>query len=263
MMNSIENLSTVILTGANGPLGREFTRALIHNFDRLILTDNWIDDEYKNQLKKLNIKNCEIVFKQVNLESMEERKDFTNFVSTNYPVLNGLVNNAANTGASGLVGYMEKLENQSDDAFLHALTVNLLAPFSLIRDLQPILSRASGASIVNIASIYGLVGPNPHLYGESGISTPAGYAASKGGLIQLTKYFATTLAPTIRVNAIAPGGIERGQNSDFIKAYGEKTPLRRMGIEQDMVGALSWLLSDLSAYVTGQTIAVYGGWTAW
>ena len=107
------------------------------------------------------------------------------------------------------------------------------------------------------------MGSVPTLYGKSGLRTPAAYAASKGGLIQLTRYLATSLAPKIRVNAIAPGGIERNQDAEFIEAYANRTPLGRMATEQDICGAVRWLASSESSYVTGQVIAVDGGWTAW
>ena len=93
--------------------------------------------------------------------------------------------------------------------------------------------------------------------------TPAAYSASKGGLVQLTRHLATVLAPHVRVNALCPGGIWRSQPETFVANYSQRTPLGRLGTEAEMVGALMWLCSDASAYVTGQVIAVDGGWTAW
>ena len=95
------------------------------------------------------------------------------------------------------------------------------------------------------------------------MGNPAAYAASKGGLLQLTQWLSTVLAPDIRVNAITPGGVSRGQPEVFQRRYIEKTPLKRMAIEEDFKGAIAYLASDLSAYVTGQNIIVDGGWTAW
>ena len=91
----------------------------------------------------------------------------------------------------------------------------------------------------------------------------AAYGASKGGLIQLTRWMSTVLAPEIRVNSISPGGVWRGQNADFVKRYERRTPLGRMASEEDLIGAIIYLSSDLSAYVTGQNLVVDGGWTAW
>jgi NAD(P)-dependent dehydrogenase (short-subunit alcohol dehydrogenase family) len=174
-----------------------------------------------------------------------------------------LVNNAAFTGTSGVPGYAVPFEEQTDDAFAMALALNLTAPFSLTRRLAPLLRAGGHGSVVNVSSIYGLVGPNMGLYEGTRMGNPAAYAASKGGLSQLTRYLSTVLAPEVRVNAFAPGGIARGQDDAFVERYERLTPLARMGTEDDFRGVVTWLASDASAYVTGQVVAVDGGWTAW
>ena len=95
------------------------------------------------------------------------------------------------------------------------------------------------------------------------MGNPAAYAASKGGLLQLTRWLATTLAPDVRVNAVSPGGIFRGQPQAFVERYTSRTPLGRMASEHDLRGAIAYLASDLSSYVTGQNLAVDGGWGVW
>ncbi|GAA2742870.1 SDR family oxidoreductase [Terrabacter aerolatus] len=174
-----------------------------------------------------------------------------------------LVNNAAFTGTSGVPGYAVPFEEQTDDAFAMALALNLTAPFSLTRRLAPLLRAGGHGSVVNVSSIYGLVGPNMGLYEGTRMGNPAAYAASKGGIAQLTRYLSTVLAPDVRVNAFAPGGIARGQDEAFVERYERLTPLGRMGTEDDFRGVVTWLASDASAYVTGQVVAVDGGWTAW
>ena len=174
-----------------------------------------------------------------------------------------LVNNAAFTGTSGVPGYAVPFDEQTDDAFAMALALNLTAPFSLTRRLAPLLRAGGHGSVVNVSSIYGLVGPNMGLYEGTRMGNPAAYAASKGGIAQLTRYLSTVLAPDVRVNAFAPGGIARGQAEAFVERYERLTPLARMATEDDFRGVVSWLASDASAYVTGQVIAVDGGWTAW
>ena len=106
-------------------------------------------------------------------------------------------------------------------------------------------------------------GPDWNLYEGTTMGNPGAYAASKGGLIQLTKWLATTVAPKVRVNAISPGGIFRNQPEKFVAKYTAKTPMGRMGVEDDFRGAIAYLASDLSSYVTGQNIAVDGGFGAW
>ena len=95
------------------------------------------------------------------------------------------------------------------------------------------------------------------------MGNPAAYAASKGGMVQMTRWLATVLAPDIRVNCISPGGVARGQPESFVTRYVQRTPLKRMATEEDFKGAIAYLASDLSAYVTGENLLVDGGWTVW
>ncbi|EGB14000.1 short-chain dehydrogenase/reductase SDR [Pseudodesulfovibrio mercurii] len=174
-----------------------------------------------------------------------------------------LINCAAFVGTSKLTGWGVPLEEQSVATWRAALETNLTAPFALTQAAIPFLRRTGHGSVVNIGSTYGVVGPDMSLYDDTKMGNPAAYGASKGGLIQLTRYLATVLAPDIRVNAISPGGVARGQDPKFVERYVARTPMGRMATEEDMKGALLFLASDLSAYVTGQNLMVDGGWTAW
>jgi NAD(P)-dependent dehydrogenase (short-subunit alcohol dehydrogenase family) len=174
-----------------------------------------------------------------------------------------VVNCAAFVGTSGLAGWAVPFEQQSDATWRRALEVNLTAPFILVQAAGEDLARSGHGSVINICSIYGLAGPDWRLYEGTSLGNPAAYAASKGGLIQMTRWLATTMAPRVRVNAVAPGGVFRATPEPFLSRYVARTPLARMAREDDMKGAVAYLASDLSAYVTGQCIAVDGGWTAW
>jgi NAD(P)-dependent dehydrogenase (short-subunit alcohol dehydrogenase family) len=174
-----------------------------------------------------------------------------------------LINNAAFVGTSTLDGWVVPFAQQSVDTWRKCLDVNLTAAFALTQAATPLLAASGHGSVINVASIYGIVGPDHGLYAGTSMGNPAAYAASKGGLIQLTRWLSTTLAPKIRVNALTPGGIARGQPREFADRYVARTPLGRMATETDMIGAVAYLASDLSAYVTGQNIVVDGGWTAW
>lgn len=174
-----------------------------------------------------------------------------------------LVNCAALVGTSALAGWAAPFEQQGEEAWRKALEINLTAPFFVIQALAPRLKASGKGSVINIASIYGMVAPDWGLYEGTTMANPAAYGASKAGLLQLTRWLATALAPGIRVNAVTPGGIERGQPRAFVERYESRTPLRRMGREEDVKGAIAYLASDLSAYVTGQNLVVDGGWTAW
>ena len=141
--------------------------------------------------------------------------------------------------------------------------MNLTAVFSLCQGLAPMLRVSDGASIINIASIYGELGPDWSLYEGTNMSNPAAYGASKGGLLQFTRWLSTTIAPHVRVNAISPGGIFRNQPEKFVSRYETKTPLARMATEDDFRGVVAYLSSDLSKYMTGQSLSVDGGWGVW
>lgn len=185
------------------------------------------------------------------------------FVTREFGRLDILINNAALVGTATLKGWSVPFADQSIETFRRALDVNLTAAFALTQVCAPLLARSGHGSVVNVLSIYALVGPDRRLYEGTELDNPAAYAASKGGLLQLTRWLATTLAPAIRVNAITPGGIFRETKEPFLSRYVERTPLRRMATEEDFKGAFAFLASGLSRYVTGQNLVVDGGWTAW
>jgi NAD(P)-dependent dehydrogenase (short-subunit alcohol dehydrogenase family) len=174
-----------------------------------------------------------------------------------------LVHCAAYVGTSQMGGWAAPLSEQSVAAWDAALRVNLTAAFILAQEAQTALSQSGQGSVIFISSIYGVSGPDFRLYEGTTMANPAGYGVSKGGLLQLTRHLATALAPRVRVNAISPGGIERGQPHEFQERYVQRTPMGRMASEEDLKGAVAYLASDLSSYVTGQNLMVDGGWTAW
>ena len=174
-----------------------------------------------------------------------------------------LVNCAALVGTSELKGWAVPIADQSADTWRLALEVNLTAPFVLAQACAGLLASSGHGSVINISSIYGMVGPDMGLYEDSSMGNPGAYAASKGGLLQLTRWLATVLAPDVRVNAITAGGVWRDQPEAFHSRYVARTPLKRMATEEDFKGAVAYLSSDLSAYVTGHNLVVDGGWTAW
>lgn len=172
-----------------------------------------------------------------------------------------LVHNAGYTGATRLAGWAEPFAAQTLAAWRAAHAVNVDAAFVLAQEAAPLLARGPGA-IVLVASIYGFVAPQWSLYDGTAMANPAAYGASKGGLIQLGRYLATTLAP-VRVNCLSPGGVARGQDARFVERYVARTPLARMAGEEDLKGAIAYLASPAAAYVTGHNLVVDGGWSAW
>ena len=174
-----------------------------------------------------------------------------------------LINCAAFVGTSDLKGWITPFLEQQADTWRQALDVNLTAPFVLTQACTEALKKSEHGSVINVGSTYGVMGPDMSLYEGTQMGNPAGYAASKGGLIQLTRWLSTVLAPSIRVNSISPGGVWRNQPESFVNRYVERTPLKRMASEEDFKGAVAFLASDLSLYVTGQNLMVDGGWTIW
>jgi NAD(P)-dependent dehydrogenase (short-subunit alcohol dehydrogenase family) len=174
-----------------------------------------------------------------------------------------LIHCAAYVGTSQVPGWAVPFEQQTVATWDNALRVNLTSAFVLAQEAKDALAATGRGSIILVSSTYGMVGPDMSLYAGTSMANPAGYGASKGGLLQLTRYLATVLAPDIRVNAISPGGVWRNQPSVFHERYQARTPLKRMAVEEDLKGAFAYLASDLSAYVTGHNLVVDGGWTIW
>jgi len=252
-----------LITGAAGHIGHVMADTLAQAGADLLLVD-LPHANYGPRLEDLRARGGgDVQRADCDLEQPGDRARLIETVRQNERALHGLVHSAAFVGTSGLPGWVSPFEEQSVDTWRRALEVNVTAAFELTQGLTPRL-RASGAGvIVNVASIYGLLGPNPTLYEGTAMGNPAAYAASKGALIQLTRWLATTLAPAIRVNAVAPGGVLRGQPDVFVERYRTRTPLGRMATEDDLRGVTLFLCSDLSRYVTGQTIEVDGGFGVW
>lgn len=252
-----------LITGATGGLGRMMAETLAELGADLVLVDRpgsdlqTLSDALSRRWEaKVRQRHCD-------LEHQAQRAALMDWLRSSSEGLNILVNNAAFVGASDLKGWAVPFEDQTVETWRRALEVNLTAVFETCQALTPLLKVAEGASIVNISSIYGAYGPDWRLYDGTSMSNPAAYAASKGGVIQLTRWLATTLAPRVRVNAISPGGVFRNQPETFVSRYRDRTPLGRMATEDDFRGALAYLATDLSAYVTGQNILVDGGWGVW
>ena len=128
--------------------------------------------------------------------------------------------------------------------------------------LEQMKIQQSG-SLINMSSIYGLVGPDFSIYENTQMTMPAAYSAIKGGINNLTRYLASYYGKyQVRVNTVSPGGIYDNQPEAFVESYNKKVPMKRMGQPKDVVSAIYFLLSDESSYITGHNLVVDGGWTA-
>ena len=257
-MNRLDKLlklkgKKILITGASGYLGQEIVSALCDLNVSLYVTDV--------SLKALSVFNkkkySKILKIPCDLSKESERENLIKKIKN----LDVLINNAAYVGTSNLKGWNTKFTKQSLEAWRKAMEVNLTAPFHLIRDFSNKLNKSKNPSIINISSIYGFVAPDYEIYKNTKIHNIAAYATSKAGINQLSKWFASTLGPKIRVNTISIGGIYRKQNKKFIKKYETKTFLKRMTKEKDVIGGIIFFASDLSNYITGQNLFIDGGFT--
>lgn len=172
-------------------------------------------------------------------------------------------------------GYYRPLEKYSLAVWEKVLDGNLTGAFLCCKEASGHMRSSGEGSIILTASTYGVVGPDQRIYkgcspkvniygGKDSLNTPAAYSASKAGLIGLARHFATLWGKYyIRVNVLTPGGVYDGQEESFHKEYVKRTPLGRMAVWSDYNGAVLFLASDASRYMTGANLVVDGGWTAW
>jgi NAD(P)-dependent dehydrogenase (short-subunit alcohol dehydrogenase family) len=253
---------TALVTGAAGALGRVICETLAEIGGDLILADRSGSD-LQELARKLASDHDVTTIPVIGDIELQTGRDAVVAAVSRIGRLDVLVNNAAFVGTSDLGGWSLPFEEQTIETWRRAIEVNLTAAFDLSQRTTPYLRASGRGSIINIGSIYGLHGPDWSLYEGTSMANPAAYAASKGGLLQLTRWLATTLGPSVRANCISPGGIARGQPEAFVKRYEARTPMKRMATESDFRGAIAFFASDLSAYVTGENLSVDGGWGAW
>ncbi len=245
-MNKLQN-KVVIVTGGSGLLGVEIIKFLISENAVCINVDL-----KETEMEGLVNYKCDITDeKQVN--------EMVLFVVNTYGGIDALVNNAyPRTKDWGL-----KFEDIPYESWKKNVEMQLNTVFLCSQKVLGIMKTQSSGSVVNIASIYGMVGPDFSVYDGTSMTMPAAYSAIKGGIINLTKYLASYYGKyQIRVNAISPGGIFDEQPEQFVKKYEQKVPMKRMAFPSDIAPAVSFLVSDQASYITGQNIAVDGGWTS-
>ncbi len=173
--------------------------------------------------------------------------------------IDGLVNSAYPRTSD----WGTKFEDIPYDSWQKNVDMQMNSVFFICQQMLEVMKSQNSGSIVNIASIYGIVGPDFSVYEGTTLSNPAAYSAIKGGIINLTRYLASYVGPyKIRVNCLSPGGIFDSQHPVFVSNYENKVPLRRMGRPEEIAKPASFLLSDAASYITGHNLVVDGGWTA-
>jgi NAD(P)-dependent dehydrogenase (short-subunit alcohol dehydrogenase family) len=260
---------TAIVTGAVGVLGRHFCRGLaefgaqvaVVDMDERICAEFSAELSSDYRMKSKGIR-CDVA-------DPASVKEMLEAVVAHFDGINILLNNAASK-SDDLNAFFAPFEEFALEEWRKIMSVNLDGMFLVAQAVgSQMIKQGTGGSIIQTGSIYGILASDRRIYEGSHylgrqINNPAVYSASKAGVVGLTKYLAAYWADKgIRVNTLVPGGVESGQNETFKQRYSGRVPMGRMALAHEMVGAVIYLASDASSYVTGQNIVVDGGLTAW
>lgn len=259
----------VIITGGLGQLGRQFALALSDRGARVVIfdvavTEPGVAERFGDRRDKDSW-----LWLPVDVTDRSSIEDGLRQVNSRWGVPHGLINNAALDVPPGAPdedhGPFEKYPAASWDRIM---SVNVNGVFLCCQAVGGQMAEAGRGSIVNISSVYGMVSPDQRIYRrpgeEAAFFKPAAYAVSKAALLNLTRYLATYWADRgVRVNTLTLGGVFNDQDAEFVKAYSSRVPLGRMAREDEGNGAVIFLISDASSYMTGSNLVADGGWTAW
>lgn len=265
-MFSLKNKIAVV-TGALGLLGRRHCKALAEAGATVIVCDLSESDcvQFANQLGNDAFGASLDVTDPESIRCLRDRLANA-FHSIDILINNAAVNDMFENPSTALE--LSMFENYPLEQWRRSLDVNVTGVFLCSQILGSLMAQNGKGSIINIASTYGIVAPDQSLYrDETGNQTffkSAAYPTTKGAVLSFTRFLAAYWGDRgVRVNALSPGGTQNGQKDFFIKKYSDKTPLRRMADPSDYEGAIIFLASDASAYMTGANLVVDGGWTVW
>jgi NAD(P)-dependent dehydrogenase (short-subunit alcohol dehydrogenase family) len=259
-----------VVTGGLGLLGKEFCRTLAQAGAAVVVADlnQAAADGYAGELRHEGLQALGVGVDVTSVDSVRQMVEQTVKVFGRLDVLvcSAAMDPKFDTANAGQ--HTNTFEDYPVEAWRQALDVNLTGLFLCAQAaVRPMLAQDHGV-IINICSTYGLVGPDQRIYrkpGQTGQSyKPAFYSVTKAGVLGLTRYLATYYAGThIRANALTPGGVYNNHDEVFVQNYSARTVLGRMAHKDEMSGALLYLASDASTYMTGANLVVDGGWTAW
>ncbi len=269
VMNELFSLKgkTAIVTGALGLIGRNHCMALCEAGASVVVAD--INEQKCTDFAHQYLENSIGVYLDVtNKESVIE---MTKVVMSKFQKIDVLVNNAAINDMfedPKAATEQSKFENYPLELWQKSLDVNLTGVFLCSQVIGSQMVKQGSGSIINIASTYGITAPDQSIYkdqeGNQSFYKPPAYSVTKGGVIMLTKFLAAYWGHQgIRVNTLTPGGVKNAQNDFFIENYAGRTPIGRMANPSDYQGAIVFLASDASSYMTGANLVVDGGWTCW
>lgn len=242
----------VIVTGATGQIGAQVCKAYSETGSRVIGVDIKAPGV---PLEGVDYYTADITKKRDIVSSFEH-------IIKKYHSIDILINNAG-------VSVFEPFEERTEENIDYVMDVNLKGSLLCIQAYVNLFDKyhLKKGSIINIASFYGVISPDFRIYTDCNRRNSEIYGATKAGIIQMTKYFGVYLADrNIRVNAVSPGGIynpNNPQGEDFVRNYSFRCPMRRMGNDKELLGAIIYLSSDAASYTTGQNIIVDGGMSCW
>jgi NAD(P)-dependent dehydrogenase (short-subunit alcohol dehydrogenase family) len=245
-----------LVTGGSGIYGAHISRALAEAGAQVIIASRDLQrcEEMADRLRETGLA---VRAARLDLSSKESILSLREWVVSRFGRLDILFNNAvARAGGD--------MSTTTEEDWAATMRINSTGLFLSCQIYGEQMAQQRSGVIVNIASIYGVVGPDFDIYEGAGFTNPANYAFAKGGMINFTRYLASYYGQfNVRVNAISPGGFHtEDQPADFVERYSKKTLLRRMASNDDIKGATVFLASDASAYITGHNLLVDGGWTA-
>lgn len=270
LVNKLFSLAgkTIVVAGGAGQIGFSFAQALVDSGANVAIAD--LDSAMaKDKLDSLptNLSSSITIY---SLDVTDERnvKEVFKQIRKDLGPIYGLINSFHFKGNSRKLDtnsdFFAEFEHYPVQAWNAVNDVNLRGTFLMCRESVPYFRENKEGVIVNISSTYGNVSPNRSIYGSSGINSPVAYAASKSGIINLSRYLATHLCDlNIRVNVLSPGGVYNNQSEEFVSRYNDLTPMKRMATPEDYQGPIVFLMSSASSYMTGANLCVDGGWTAW
>lgn len=246
----------VMITGGSGHVGSALTSAFLDCGSSVVSLDL---ADFPGGTDSGN----RHIHRMVDLSDLAAVRELPSLAVKEFGRLDVIVCTAARVGTSVGEGWNVPFQDQDESLWAEVLNLNLTAMFALVKAAAIPLAAHGVGSVVLLSSTYAIVAPDPSLYAGLPIDNPAGYAVSKAGVTQLASWLSTMMAPEVRVNAIAPGGILRGQDPQFVQRYNNRTPLNRMATEDDLVGPTLFLASDLARYITGHNLVVDGGYSVW
>lgn len=265
-MNFSLDGKVAIVTGAAGLLGKSTCTALAESGATVVAVDQ--DEQAVASIAEAYPSGRALPMDVTQPDSIERVREIVlqEFGRLDIVVNNAAINDKFEDPSASMT--LSQFDHYPLEAFRKMLEVNVLGVFNCCQILgRPMVQQKRG-SLINIASTYGVVAPDQRLYineqGEQEFYKSPGYPTSKAAVLHLTRHIASCWGNLgVRANCLSPGGIQNGQDPFFVKSYSQKTPLGRMAETRDMWGALIYLASDASQYVTGSNLVVDGGFTIW